>query len=200
MPITRDSRSKFKTGLSPRVGRMNKHMQTATLTAGFLQCRKVGFSISFEMYGRVNCSGIKLHLCICKEFLICNSKNMQYMRFRYASGKAVKGVGGICCLPNTAWMENTFPWKKAKRTGDGRQRSPISHENSITVPAAWPSCSLLPIQAEVMTHDLGTGPRGAGLWLILRPTYLQLLCPSLMPITQTALYRFRSECQQILSY
>lgn len=69
-----------------------------------------------------------------------------------------------------------FPWKTVKRTSNGHQHFPISHESSIAVLAAWLSCSLPPIQTELMTHDPGKGPLKAGLWLICRPYYPQLLC------------------------
>lgn len=88
-----------------------------------------------------------------------------------------------------------FPWKVVKTTSSGRQRFPISHENSITVPVAWLSCRLPPIQTELMTHDPGMEPLKAGLRLILGPHYLQLLCHRfcfLLSHTQTVQF-FRTQ-------
>lgn len=74
----------------------------------------------------------------------------------------LRGVGGIFCLPDAACME-LIPLERGKvRTGDGRERFPLSHENSIAVPAARLSRTLPPIQTELMTHDPRMGPLGAG--------------------------------------
>lgn len=82
------------------------------------------------------------------------------------------------------------------RTGDGRERFPLSHENSIAVPAAWLSRSLPPIQTELMTHDPRMGPLGVDQQLvsvILRPHHPPLYFPSQLPlahsVTHTALPR-----------
>lgn len=71
-------------------------------------------------------------------------------------------MGGIYCLPGAAWTE-LIPLERGKvRTGAGRERFPLSHENSIAVPAARLLKSLPPNQTVLMTHDPGTGPLGAG--------------------------------------
>ncbi|KAI9525832.1 hypothetical protein NQZ68_002380 [Dissostichus eleginoides] len=67
-------------------------------------------------------------------------------------------VSGRNLLP--ACVELT-PWERGKvRTGAGRERSPLSHENNISVLAARLFRSLPPHQTVIMTHDPGTGAPG----------------------------------------
>lgn len=79
-----------------------------------------------------------------------------------ASGCVAEWVGGIFCLHDAAWME-LIPLERGKvRTVAGRECFPLSHENSIAVPAAQLFRSLPPNQTVILTHDPGMLPLGAG--------------------------------------
>lgn len=117
----------------------------------------------------------------------------------HSSGCAAEWVGEIFCLPDAAWMELT-PLERGKvRTGAGRERFPLSHENSIAVPAARLFQSLPPNQTALMTYDPGMWPLEAGQRLasvILRPHHPPLYCPSLQPFTHSHTHTLRAQWTQ----
>lgn len=107
---------------------------------------------------------------------------------RHASKCAAEWVGGIFCLPDAAWLE-LIPLKAGKvRTGAVCKRFPLSHENSIAVPAVRLCRSLPPKSGCANDTTLGPGLLGAGQRLasvVIRPQHPPLYRPTLLPFTHS---------------
>lgn len=147
---------------------------------------------------------LRIKLTPINELFWHSNNNINFVKIRcvswQASACAAEWVGGIFCLPDAAWME-LIPLERGKvRTGAGRERFPLSHENSIAVPAARLFRSLPPNQTVLMTHDPRTGTLGAGQRLssvILRPQHRPLYCPSLLPFTLIPLSTVNPRCSPV---